>query len=58
VVEEALVDGSSRSCSRREIASRQFALDLTGRELEIVRLVATGLRNKEIPPGCSSAKAP
>jgi len=33
---------------RREIASRQFALDLTGRELEIVRLVATGLRNKEI----------
>jgi len=33
---------------RREIASRQLALDLTSRELEIVRLVSTGLRNKEI----------
>ena len=33
---------------RREVASRQLALDLTSRELEIVRLVAAGLRNKEI----------
>jgi DNA-binding NarL/FixJ family response regulator len=33
---------------RREVASRQLAMDLTSRELEIVRLVAAGLRNKEI----------
>jgi DNA-binding NarL/FixJ family response regulator len=33
---------------RREVASRQLALDLTSRELEIVRLVSAGLRNREI----------
>jgi DNA-binding NarL/FixJ family response regulator len=33
---------------RREIATRQLALDLTARELEILRLVASGLRNKAI----------
>jgi DNA-binding NarL/FixJ family response regulator len=33
---------------RREISSRHTALDLTARELQIVRLVAAGLRNREI----------
>ncbi len=33
---------------QRETAARQFALDLTPREIEIVRLVARGLRNKSI----------
>ena len=33
---------------RREVATRQLALDLTARELEILRLVASGLRNKAI----------
>jgi DNA-binding NarL/FixJ family response regulator len=33
---------------RRELSSRQTALDLTARELDIVRLVAAGLRNREI----------
>jgi two-component system, NarL family, nitrate/nitrite response regulator NarL len=33
---------------QRETAARQLALDLTPREIEIVRLVARGLRNKGI----------
>jgi two-component system, NarL family, nitrate/nitrite response regulator NarL len=33
---------------QRETAARQLALDLTPREIEIVRLVARGLRNKTI----------
>jgi DNA-binding NarL/FixJ family response regulator len=33
---------------KREVASRQLALDLTRRELEILHLVASGLRNKTI----------
>jgi DNA-binding NarL/FixJ family response regulator len=33
---------------QRETAARQLALDLTPREIEIVRLVARGLRNKSI----------
>jgi len=33
---------------RREVAVRQLAKDLTTREIEIVRLVASGLRNKQI----------
>lgn len=33
---------------RREVAAQQLALDLTPRELEIVRLVASGLRNRTI----------
>jgi DNA-binding NarL/FixJ family response regulator len=33
---------------RREVATRQLALDLTPREMEIVRLVAEGLGNKAI----------
>ena len=33
---------------KREVAQRQLSLDLTARELEIVRLVASGLRNKAI----------
>jgi DNA-binding NarL/FixJ family response regulator len=32
----------------REAATRQLALDLTGRELAVLKLVAGGLRNKEI----------
>ena len=33
---------------RREAASREVAKVVTARELEIVRMVASGLRNKEI----------
>lgn len=32
----------------REAATRQLALDLTGRELAVLKLVSGGLRNKEI----------
>ena len=47
-VEQRSVGRLLEKLLRREAASRQLAFDLTSRELEIVRLVAVGLRNREI----------
>lgn len=47
-VEKTSVNRLLERLLRREVATRQLALDLTSRELEVVRLVTKGLSNKLI----------
>jgi DNA-binding NarL/FixJ family response regulator len=47
-VEKRSVGNLLETLVRREVATRQLALDLTPRELDIVRLVTRGLRNRAI----------